>query len=616
MPAPPPYDRQANFVEYAAAHTSEPYNPADHDAEFDAIEQTLDQLLVNIALIQRDDGQLRNQVVGLDSLSPAVSALITASGGTIRGAWLTGTAYAIKDVVTQGTGTYICAVAHTAGTFATDLAAGRWVTLFSSTTLAASGITFTPTGGVGSGDVQAAIAEVDSEKLSKADNLGSVADRSTAFNNIVAGGGTMTGALNFSGARINEAQGADIASAGTINLDTATGNLVDVTGTTAITAITLSQGREAVIRFTGVLTLTHGASLVLPGAASITTAAGDFAVFRGYAAGVVRCVTYSRADGAAVGGSSSLFRNRIINGAMRFDQRGEGTAFTITAGAALLYTLDRWYAYCTGANVTLQQVASGAFKRLRITGAASVTAVGVGQRIEAANSLDLAGGNAMLQVRAASTSLTSLNWALYYANTTDAFGTLASPTRTLIASGTFTISSSEGVYSASAAIPSAATTGLELVLSAGALLAAQTLTIGDVQIEAGASASAFERVEYATEKVRCLRYYEKSYPETVKPGTASDYRGSALGPSLSNSLGGTYWTAPFSVEKRTTPTLTMLNPSTGTSGQGVGNGSGISTAVSQSNGGGTRSIGHWYNSGTALNTGEFGSIHWVADAEL
>jgi len=89
--------------------------------------------------------------------------------------------------------------------------------------------------------------------------------------------------------------GADIASATTTNLETATGELVDVTGTTTITAITLSDGHRRVVRFTGILTLTHGASLVLPGAANIVTAAGDVAVFEGYAAGVVRCVGYMRA---------------------------------------------------------------------------------------------------------------------------------------------------------------------------------------------------------------------------------------------------------------------------------------------------------------------------------
>jgi hypothetical protein len=88
-------------------------------------------------------------------------------------------------------------------------------------------------------------------------------------------------------------RGANIASAATINLDAATGDLVDVTGTTTITAITLADGAQKTVRFTGALTLTNGANLVLLGGADITTAAGDFAVFRGYASGVVRMVSFN-----------------------------------------------------------------------------------------------------------------------------------------------------------------------------------------------------------------------------------------------------------------------------------------------------------------------------------
>jgi len=98
-------------------------------------------------------------------------------------------------------------------------------------------------------------------------------------------GATFTGALN-------EAQGANIASAGTVNLTTATGNYVHITGTTTITAITLAQGATRTVVFDGALTLTNGASLLLPDAANITTATGDVAIFRGEAAGVVRCVSY------------------------------------------------------------------------------------------------------------------------------------------------------------------------------------------------------------------------------------------------------------------------------------------------------------------------------------
>jgi hypothetical protein len=123
--------------------------------------------------------------------------------------------------------------------------------------------------------------------LSSANNLSDVANKTTAKDNL-------------------SVHGADIASAATVNLETATGDLVDVTGTVTITAITLSEGHERTVRFTGALTLTNGASLVLPGGANITTAAGDLAIFRGYAAGVVRCVGYTPAAGQLSLGSQSL----------------------------------------------------------------------------------------------------------------------------------------------------------------------------------------------------------------------------------------------------------------------------------------------------------------------
>ena len=42
-------------------------------------------------------------------------------------AWLTGRSYVVGNAVTQGGLVYRCLLAHTAGTFATDLAANRWV---------------------------------------------------------------------------------------------------------------------------------------------------------------------------------------------------------------------------------------------------------------------------------------------------------------------------------------------------------------------------------------------------------------------------------------------------------------------------------------------------------
>lgn len=107
-----------------------------------------------------------------------------------------------------------------------------------------------------------------------------------------------TGANSFTGPQ-NEAKGNNIASAATVDLTAATGNLVHITGTTSISAITLASGAERVVVFDGALTLVNGASLLLPGAADITTAAGDRATFRGDGA-AVRCIHYTRADGQAL----------------------------------------------------------------------------------------------------------------------------------------------------------------------------------------------------------------------------------------------------------------------------------------------------------------------------
>lgn len=104
---------------------------------------------------------------------------------------------------------------------------------------------------------------------------------------------------------INFLTGANIASAATINLDTATGNRVHITGTTTITAVTLTRGPRTLI-FDGVLTLTHHATNNnLPGGANITTAAGDRAIYESDGT-TVYCVSYIKANGQAVVAGSSF----------------------------------------------------------------------------------------------------------------------------------------------------------------------------------------------------------------------------------------------------------------------------------------------------------------------
>lgn len=221
------------------------------------------------------------------------------------------------------------------------------------------------------------------------------------------------------------------------------------------------------------------------------------------------------------GGAISGTRNRIINGGMAIDQRNAGASQTFTAAAALAYSVDRWYGYCTGANVTGQRVQGATAGQFyyRFTGAASVTAIGFGQRIEQLNSADLAGTTATLSVDLANSLLTTVTWTAYYANTADTFGTLASPTRTQIATGTFTVTSTVTRYSTSISVPAAATTGIEIVFTVGAQTSG-TWTIGNVQLEAGGIATPFERKIYGQELALAQRYYAtrtQAIPASTSP---------------------------------------------------------------------------------------------------
>lgn len=140
--------------------------------------------------------------------------------------------------------------------------------------ITAANVTNVAAGNIVATDVQAAINELDTEKLALA-------------------GGTLTGLLI-------EKKGADIASASTINLSTATGNFAHITGTTPITAITMTSGQRMTVIFDGALTLTHHATNNnLPGGANIPTAAGDRAEY--WSDGTtVYCTKYQKANGAAL----------------------------------------------------------------------------------------------------------------------------------------------------------------------------------------------------------------------------------------------------------------------------------------------------------------------------
>lgn len=165
----------------------------------------------------------------------------------------------------------------------------------------------------------------------------------------------VTGIATFSAAA-NTAKGADIASATTTDIGAATGNFVHITGTTTITGLgTIAAGAIRVVRFAGVLTLTHNAtSLILPTGANITTAAGDTAIFVSEGSGNWRCVNYEPS-----------YKGQIIRVK---DEKSSGTAGgTFTSGAWQTRTLNTTSTNTmTGASLGSNQVTlpAGTFKAI------------------------------------------------------------------------------------------------------------------------------------------------------------------------------------------------------------------------------------------------------------
>lgn len=137
----------------------------------------------------------------------------------------------------------------------------------------------------------------------------------------------------------------NVASAATLSLTGQIGKTVHVTGTTAITAVTMATGQVIDLIFDGVLTLTHHATNNnLPGAANITTAAGDRARYF-YDGATVYCMQYQKANGTPVAGGTP-FASAAENAAgtvenKAVDPLGIREAFNAT-GSAPVYACRAW----------------------------------------------------------------------------------------------------------------------------------------------------------------------------------------------------------------------------------------------------------------------------------
>lgn len=185
MAQPPTYNRQFSFSNFQSNFPSTPLPGTSADLELNTVKATLDAVLANLALIQRDDGDLANDSVGLDQLSSEVTV-----GFSVPTVWLTATAYSTSNTTFHGSGFYRCLMAHTSGVFATDLSALKWELIVDLSTIAtvnATQVANTPAGNIASTTVQAALNELDSEKalLSHTHLASQISDSTTVGQNFL-----------------------------------------------------------------------------------------------------------------------------------------------------------------------------------------------------------------------------------------------------------------------------------------------------------------------------------------------------------------------------------------------------------------------------------------------
>lgn len=115
MSQPTPYTPTTDFSQQEANNASgrSTVNTSALDAEFANIETTLDQVIENIQLIQRDDGKLGDVLVEVRCLAPDTLNLM--GGFKLTGLWSAGKDYAVNNIASNGEYTYVCKIPHTSG---------------------------------------------------------------------------------------------------------------------------------------------------------------------------------------------------------------------------------------------------------------------------------------------------------------------------------------------------------------------------------------------------------------------------------------------------------------------------------------------------------------------
>lgn len=326
--------------------------------------------------------------------------------------------------------------------------------------------------------------------------------------------------------------------------------------------------------------------------------------------------------GADTSGQPFSFRNLLINGDCRIAQRGN-TA--VVANTWMYGGCDRIAMFVGGttASGTIQQY-PGQVTQSTFAQGAVVTTTGAGsvyfqERLEALNTKHLNGKYVTMTAWVYQDSGVAQN----------AFAQLAKPTTT---ADTFSAQTTLATGS-TVPVPNGVLTKISLTYLLGAseaslglaaqvaftnigAVTAKNFYIGDWQLEAGSIATPFENRPIGTELALCQRYYEKSYDQSVAPGT-STYAGMVIHSGVGEASGLVNVTIKFSVVKRAIPTMAYYNPNTGAAVQWQYASSTIANAAIAATAANTGMQGAAPYFGT-VNSWQPAMVfgHWTASAEL
>lgn len=206
----------------------------------------------------------------------------------------------------------------------------------------------------------------------------------------------------------------------------------------------------------------------------------------------------------SLGVGSFGFKNRFINPEFLSSQEFGSSLMGVTAGSGIRYHVDRWYSFCSGANMYIQRISGISDRKysLRISGAAGNTAAVLGQRIESINCVDFKNQDITCSFKSKASANKTITWTAYYANTENTFSS-----KTIIETGTLNITTLVSDYSFVFNAGSNAVNGIAIEFSLGSLGASDTIDFDQFQIEKSAVKTEFETRNIQQEVFLCKRYF-------------------------------------------------------------------------------------------------------------